>query len=190
LVVEDIAALDPIGLELHRHDVAACAGFGHREAADMFAADQLGEVFSFLLGIAPAADLVDAKVGMRAVGEADRGRRTTDFLDRDDMFEIAEPEPAEFFLDGDTMQPEFAHPRPEFVAREPVVRIGLGGERCDLFVGEAGGGVADHVGGFAEREIEIGGGAHGLPIDREGGTGRECASKLHHMEIETGRCLA
>src|SRR3546814_9830475 len=79
----------------------------------MLAADQLGEIFRFLIGIAPAADLVDAKVRVRAIGETDRGRRPRHFLHRDDMFEIAEAKPAELFLDGDAVQPEVAHLRSE-----------------------------------------------------------------------------
>ena len=38
-----------------------------RDSVARFAADQRGEILGFLLGIAPAADLVDAEVGMRAV---------------------------------------------------------------------------------------------------------------------------
>src|SRR3546814_19912618 len=89
--------------------------------------------------------LVDAKVRVRAIGETDRGRRPRHLLHRDDMFEIAEAKPAELFLDGDAVQPEVAHLRPYLVAREPVVGVGLGGERRDLLVGEEGGRVAEHV---------------------------------------------
>src|SRR3546814_17477455 len=97
-------------------------GFGHGKAADMLAADQLGEIFRFLIGIAPAADLVDAKVRVRAIGETDRGRRPRHFLHRDDMFEIAEAKPAELFLDGDAVQPEVAIGRAS--CRESVWQYG------------------------------------------------------------------
>ena len=50
---------------------------------------------------------------MGAVAEADRGRRARDFLLRDDMLDIAEPEPALFLLDGDSVKPELAHLRPQ-----------------------------------------------------------------------------
>src|SRR3546814_9404082 len=56
-------------LEFHRDDVRARSRLRHREAADVLARDQPGQVFGFLFGIAPAADLVDAEVGMRAVAE-------------------------------------------------------------------------------------------------------------------------
>ena len=92
---------------------------------------------------------------MRAVAEADRGRRAADFLDRDDMFEVAEREPAIFLLDGDAVQAEFAHRRPE-IAREPVLGVDLRGERRDLVGGETLRRLADHVGGLTEPEIEPG----------------------------------
>ena len=76
------------------------------------------------------------------------------------MFEIAEAEAAVFFGDGDTVQAELAHRRPEFVAREPVLGVDLRGQRRDLFTREAFGGFADHVRGFAQREIHLGQ-AHG-----------------------------
>ncbi len=37
----------------------------------MFARDELGKVARFLVVIPPAAKLVDAKIGMGAVGQAD-----------------------------------------------------------------------------------------------------------------------
>src|SRR3546814_1758421 len=118
----------------------------HGEASDMLARDQPGQIFALLLVIAPAADLVDAEVRVRPVGEADRTRRARYLLDRDHMLKIAEPQPAPFFLDGDAVKSELSHLRPQFVAREPVFGVGLGGERRDLFVGEAGGGLADQIG--------------------------------------------
>src|SRR4029453_5229087 len=69
---EAIAVADLLGLQLHSDDVAARAGLAHGESADMFAADQLGEILLLLLRVGPAADLVDAEVGGRAVAEADR----------------------------------------------------------------------------------------------------------------------
>src|SRR6185295_13418478 len=95
--------------------VAAGAGLAHRQRSDMFAADQLGEVFPLLLLVRPAADLVDAEVAVRAVAEADRGRGSRHFLLRDDMLEIAKAEPAPFFLDGDAMQSELSHLRPKML---------------------------------------------------------------------------
>ncbi len=95
---------------------------------------------------------------MGAVAEADRGRGARDFLLRDDMLEIAEAEAAILFRDGDPVQPELAHLRPQ-IAREFVLLVDLGGDRRDLLAREPLGGFADRVGHFAEFEIE-GGLAH------------------------------
>ena len=57
----------------------------------MLARDEAGEVFRLLLVIAPAADLIEAQVGMRAIGQTNAGARAADFLARDDVFELAEP---------------------------------------------------------------------------------------------------
>ena len=109
----------------------AGARFAHRQRADMLAADQLGQIFLLLLVIAPAADLVDAEVRVRAVAEADRGRGARHFLLRHDMLEIAEAEPAILLLDRDPVQPELAHLRPQ-MPREFVLLVDLGGDRRDL----------------------------------------------------------
>src|SRR3546814_2596734 len=74
-------------LEFHRDDVRARSRLRHREAADVLARDQPGQVFGFLFGIAPAADLVDAEVGMRAVAATDRSRGAADLLHRNDVIE-------------------------------------------------------------------------------------------------------
>ena len=90
---------------------------------------------------------------MGAVGKADRGRGARHLLLRDDMLEIAEPEPAILLGDGDAVQAERAHFRPQ-LGREPVLLVDPRGERRDPVGGEAAGGVADRVGHLAEFEIE------------------------------------
>src|SRR3546814_18055234 len=82
-------------------------------SSDVCSSDLPGKVFGFLFGIAPAADLVDAEVGMRAVAETDRSRGAADLLHRDDVIEIAQAEPAIFFLDGDAVESQRAHFGPE-----------------------------------------------------------------------------
>src|SRR3546814_7135699 len=114
------------------------------------------------------SDLVDAEVRVGTIAEADRRRRARYLLDRDDMFQIAEPESAPLLLDRDAVEAEFAHRRPQFIAWKTDLAIGAVDERSDLFVGETSGGLADHNGGFAEREIGIGGGANGQPFGRVG----------------------
>ena len=88
--IEHVAVALAFGARRHRDDVGAGAGLGHRERADMLAGDQLGQIARLLRRRAVAHDLVDAEIGVRAVGEADRGRGARDFLDRDAMLEIAE----------------------------------------------------------------------------------------------------
>ena len=90
----------------------------------MLAGDQLGQIAPLLRVVAVAGDLVDAEIGMRAIGEADRGRGARNLLHRDAMFEIAKAKPAIFLRRGDPVQAERAHLRPE-VAREKIVAIDL-----------------------------------------------------------------
>ena len=92
---------------------------------------------------------------MGAVTEADRGRRPRNLLLRDDMLEIAEAEAAIVLLDGDPVQAELAHLRPQ-LRRELVRLVDFGGDRRDLLAGEPLGRLADRVGYLAEFEIEAG----------------------------------
>ena len=107
-----------------------------------------------LLGGAPAADLVDAQIGMRAVAQADRSRGAGDLLLRDDMLEIAEAEPSILLFHGDAVKTQCAHFGPQLLGK-PVFRIDASGEGRDAVCREAGGGVADGVGHLAEREVEF-----------------------------------
>ena len=120
----------------------------------MLAGDELGEIFRLLRVAAPAADLVDAEVGVGAIGQADRSGGARDFLLCDYMVEIAEAKAAPFLLDRDPVQAKGSHLRPQ-VAGEPILGVDFGGQRRDLVSGEACGAFADHVGGFAQGEIEI-----------------------------------
>ena len=133
--VQDIAVALLVGAQPHRDDIGAGAGLAHRQRADMLARDQLRQVFALLRLAAVAADLVDAEVGVRAVGEADRGRGAADLLHRDAMREIAHAGAAVFLLDRDAVQAERAHLGPQ-LDRETVGPVDLGGERRDLVLGE------------------------------------------------------
>ncbi len=119
----------------------------------MLARYQLRQVARLLPVAAPAPDLVDAQVGMRAVAEADRGRRADYLLHRHHVFEVAEPEAAILLLDGDAVQPERAHLGPER-AGKTVARVDLRGQRRDAVRGEARRRVADRVRGLAQRELK------------------------------------
>ena len=105
-------------------DVRSGPRLRHGERADVLAGDQLRQVLRLLLGRAPAAELVDAEIGVRAVGEADRGRGAGDLLDRDAMGEIAHAGAAVLLGYGDPEQPERAELLPE-VGRKLVVRVDL-----------------------------------------------------------------
>src|ERR1700692_3823087 len=97
----------------------------------MFARNQFRKIFPLLRLIAVAADLVDAEIRMRAVGETDRRRRPGNFLDRDAVLEVAQPRAAIFLLDGDAVEAERADFRPK-VARKLVALVDVGGARRDL----------------------------------------------------------
>ena len=56
---------------------------------------QFRQILSALIVVAVAPDLVDAEIGMRAVGQPDRGRGPADFFHGDDVFEIPHPGAAE-----------------------------------------------------------------------------------------------
>jgi hypothetical protein len=151
--VEDVAVALLLGAGLHRDHVGAGAGLGHRQPAQVLAGDQLGQIAPLLLGAAVAADLVDAEVGMGAVGEPDRGGGARDFLHRHAVLEVAEPGAAPLLLDGNAVNAELAKLRPE-VAWEGIAAVDLVGPRRDLVGGEVAHAVAQHVGGLAQPEIE------------------------------------
>ncbi len=83
----------------------------------MLAGDQLRQVLALLRFRAPAADLVDAEIRMRAVRQADRARGPAQLFHRHDVREIAEAGTAELRFHRDAEQAELAEPRPE-VARK------------------------------------------------------------------------
>src|SRR5882672_6571554 len=119
----------------------------------MLAGNQPGQIFAFLRRAAVTADLIDAEVGMRAIGQADRGRCARNLLDRDAMFEVAEPRPAILLLDRDAVQPEFAKFRPQ-IARELIGLVDVRGARRDLVACKIVDRVANCVRGLAEIEVE------------------------------------
>src|SRR5947207_431002 len=97
----------------------------------MLARNQFWQIFPFLRVAAVAADLVDAKVGMGAVGQADRRRGARYFLDRNAVLEIAEPGAAIFLLDGNPVQAERADLGPE-IPGELIALVDFGRARRDL----------------------------------------------------------
>ena len=153
--VQHVAVAALLGARAHAHHVGAGARLAHRQRADMLAGDQLRQIAPLLRLGAVAADLVDAEIGMRAVGQPDRGRGAADLLHRHDMLEIAHAGAAVFLLDGDAEHAERAELAPE-VGGEVVVAVDGGGARRDLVGGEGLDLVAQHVGGLAEVEVQAG----------------------------------
>jgi hypothetical protein len=119
----------------------------------MLAGDQLGQVLRLLRWCAVAVDLVDAEVGMRAVGQAHRGRATADFFDGDDMRQVTHASAAVFLVYGDTEQAHVAELAPHVAGEEVVTVDGFGAGR-QFIRNETAGLVAEHVHGFTESEVE------------------------------------
>ena len=91
VAVQHVAVAARPRVQAHAHDVGAGAGLAHRERAEVLAADQPRQVALLLLRRAPAAQLVDAEVRVRAVGKPDAARGAADLFHRDDVREVAEP---------------------------------------------------------------------------------------------------
>ena len=70
--IEDEAVATLLGDEPHRHHVGTCLAFRHGEGAEMLARNQLRQIAPLLLAGSPAAQLVDAEIGVGAIGKADR----------------------------------------------------------------------------------------------------------------------
>ncbi|KAI3480412.1 hypothetical protein L1887_57426 [Cichorium endivia] len=110
--VEDEMVAALFGAQLHRDHVGTGIRLAHGQGADMLAADQLGQVLELLLVAAVAVDLVDAEVGVGAVGEGHRGRPAADFLHGHDMGQVTQAGAAVFLADGHAEQAHVAELAP------------------------------------------------------------------------------
>ncbi len=144
-----------VGAGAHRHHVGSGAGLRHRQRADMLAGDQLRQIAALLRLVAVPAELIDAQIGMRAVGQADRRGSARHLLHRHAMREIAETGAAPLLFDGNAEKPERAELWPQ-LARKGIGAVDLVGARRDLVLGKIAHGVAQHVDVAAEAEIETG----------------------------------
>jgi hypothetical protein len=120
----------------------------------VLAGHQLRQVFLFLRGSTPAAQLVDTEIRVRAVREADRRGSAADLFHCDDMREITQAGAPEIFLYGDPEEAEVAELRPQ-LAREAILPIDVGGKRRDAFRGKLRHGGAQGVDVFSESEVEV-----------------------------------
>jgi len=159
--VEQVIAAFVFGLELHAQDIRARAGFGHGQGTDVLAADQLGQVLGALLGGAVALDLVDAQIGMRAVGETHAGRCAGNFFHRNHVRQIAHVGTAVFLAHGDAQHAQVAHLAPQ-VHRELVVAIDFGGAGGDFGLGKVTHRVAQGIDVFTKLEIQARQVVHGM----------------------------
>src|SRR5262249_31333356 len=91
--VEDVTVALLLRARLHRDDVGAGTRLGHGEPAYVLAGDELAEIAPLLIVAAVAADLVDAEVRVRAVGQPDRGRGAREFLPPHAGPEVTKPRP-------------------------------------------------------------------------------------------------
>src|SRR5690606_11705026 len=153
--VEEVAVALLFGAQLHADDIGACTGFAHGQGANVFAADQLGQIALLLFFRAVAMNLVHTEVGMRTVGQPHRGAGAGDFFHGDHVRQVAHIGTAVFFAHSDAEHAQFAELAPQ-VHGELVAGVDLGGARRDLRLRELADGVAQHVDVGTEVEVEAG----------------------------------
>ena len=165
--VENVAVALLFGAQPHRDDVGTRARLGHGQGADMLAGKEFRQIFGFLRRRGVAPDLVDAKVGMGAIGQADRGRGARNLLQRDDMGEIAHVGAAVLLRDRHAEQAEVAEFLPE-IGGKFIVAVDLFRAGRDFGQGEGAHAVAQHVDLVAESEIQARNGhGNGLPSEAD-----------------------
>ena len=92
----------------------------------MFTATQLGQIVLFLLLCAVQSYLIQAKIGMGAVGKPYRGTGPGNFLHRNGVSKIAHTAAAVGIGYGDAQQTKASHFCPQF-ARKVVVAVDIRG---------------------------------------------------------------
>jgi hypothetical protein len=102
----------------------------------MVAGQQTRQVAPLLFGAAVPAHLIDAEIGVRAIGQSDRRRGAADLLHDDHVLDIAEAGAAILLLDGDAEQTEIAELLPQ-IGGKRILSVDLGGPRRDLGEREA-----------------------------------------------------
>ncbi len=119
----------------------------------MLAGDEFRQVAALLVLIAVAEDLVHAKVGMRAIRQADGGGGAADLLHRHDVLQVAHARAAVFRRYRDAQQADGAQFRPK-IGGEIVGDVDRGGARRDFVGGEGFHLIAQHVRDLTEVEIQ------------------------------------
>ncbi len=151
--VQHVAVALLVRPRAHSHHVRPGAWFAHGQRADMGPGDQPGQIPLLLRLGSVAKDLIDAQVGVRPVRQPHRRRRAGNFLHRHDVLQIAHGGAAVFLADGDAEHTERAHFGPE-IHRKGIVPIDRGGPGRDLGCGERLYLRAQHVGRFAQIEVQ------------------------------------
>ena len=119
----------------------------------MVAADQFGQVFLALGIVAVEVDLVDAQVGVGAVGQANGGGGTGDLFHHQGVGQITHIGAAVFFADGDAQYAQITELLPHLQG-ELVALVHLGGDRRDFLLGEVAHAVTQGDQGFVQAKIE------------------------------------
>ena len=118
----------------------------------MLTADQFGQVFGFLLGGGVDLQLVNAQVGVRAVGEPDGSTGPGDLLHGDTVGQVAHTAAAIFFRYGNAQQAHIAEFLPQVVGKLIVV-VDLGGAWGNLTGGKGVDLLTQHVQFIVKTEI-------------------------------------
>ena len=129
----------------------------------MLAANQPRQIPPLLILGSITGNLVDAQIGVRAVGQADGGGRPRNFLHRDHVLQVAHGGAAVLFRDRDAQQTHRAHLRPE-VHGEGVILVDRRRTGRDFGGGEGFHLIAQHVRGLPQIEVQareaVGDGGH------------------------------
>ena len=119
----------------------------------MLTADQAWQIMGFLLVIAVAPDLVDTEVGVRPIGQGDRGRGPGEFFHCNRVLKVTHSGTPEILFHCDPEQSERAHLQPQ-VLWKCIPCIDIGGARGDFCRGELGYGFPEHFAGLSQIEVE------------------------------------
>ena len=136
--------------------------FGHGQCAYMLAGTQFGQVALLLFFAAVLADLVDAQVGMGAVGQPHRGGGATDLLHGHAVSQVTQVRAAVLFLHGDAQQAHVTELWPQVCGKQ-VVQVDLFSAWCNLRLCELKHRIAQHVDVFTQVKVQHGiGRAHNI----------------------------
>ncbi|MDR6355135.1 hypothetical protein Q3H58_001806 [Pseudomonas psychrotolerans] len=153
--VEHEAIAPLLGAQAHGHHVGAGVGLTHGQGADVLAAEEFGQIAALLFRAAVAVDLVDAQVGMGAVGQGHGAGAAAEFFHHHHVGQVAEAGAAVRLGDGDPEQAQVAELAPEIVG-EGVVAVDGSGAGRHLGGDELADLVTQEIQGLAEGEVQAG----------------------------------